>query len=445
MQSLLKPTFSDEVLTNIQNGAASSISMLCNTFVCILQAFESEAKKKSDMEQQIETMKRELSTATNAMKKTARSIESTVDVVNTKLKQQCIDTDAKLSDMRVELTESIQGITDKSELTQKQINQKLEMTESRVGRTVSNIETITERIGESLESMQTEHEKLKTEILTTAKDVSTSMATLQREVAQSRDSIKSSIDSVNDKFQLLRYEVDKIVSTKADVADLKWKADLETLDEFKLFVKEQRSQDCENCQAKCEEIRAKHDKDTDALRGEAEQIRERNQESIENLQQVHQASLEGVSSRIQGVQSEMEQLRDKEPDEDADPDVMTVIAEMKDNMQKLADAMPRSGGMTGDPSCTTLSGNCFSCGQPFKPKLKFSTSTTAGGGFNPHPPGSARLPSSLSSSREYYTEIIAHDGQKDGKIKVAVSKRQRQLRRSKSFSHVRQRPSTSHV
>ena len=59
-----------------------------------------------------------------------------------------------------------------------------------------------------------------------------------------------------------------------------------------------------------------------------------------------------------------------------DDDVVGMVLELREKMQKLADRIPRKKevippGLSDDPSCTTSGGNCWSCGIPFRPKLKF--------------------------------------------------------------------------
>lgn len=455
VQQLMTPKFSDDQLLEIQQNAITSISILSTTFVGILQAFQNQANKKNDLERQIQEMKYDLDTATGEMRKTTKSMQSTVDIVTTNLQKQSDETDQKLQEMRDELAAKVSAVNDQSSKTQQEIYEKMNVTESRMNSTVSDLELMTDRIKSKLSTMESEHENLKSEITDMASEVRVNMETLQSGVRNSQSEMKENVETMNEKFQMMRFEVDQLTSTKADVQDLKWKVGMDEYSEWKLYletalseIQEQRKEN----KSKYEEMSAKSETLMVDLTQQLADIKQRHQMEVEEIHETHRLDVQQIGDQIGETQTIVDQLLEKKDFDD--DDVLGMVHDLRDNMQKLADRIPRKkekipAGMSDDPSCTTLSGNCWSCGTPFKPKLKFSSKIKSGGGFNPKPPKQRKRSMSvrLTSTEEYITEIIDNDSTKHyGAMRVAVPnpRHKGSFKRSKSF-HTLHRPTTAHL
>ena len=369
----------DENLRDVQLGSIATMEMFGKTFSGILIAFQRQLNSQSEIESKLQDIDSKIKGLDSKLTETQQSIENAVDSMDYKLQQQSNATNNALQSITDSVdtakSETNQALESMMEMVTKRLSassRTVENVESELNRFAVSLQSVSGKVDNALHSITEKQQNIESQLQKTQQNLNDDLSAIQRTIEDDKAILNKAISSVSDQFQSLRFEVDRIASSKADIADLKRKANAT---EFKTLQKSVSKME-ETVNSEIDTINTTMNADRSKFEGE---IAGNKQSADCRLSECDQ-EIERINQTVGSLEYK---FREKQSADREQQNLLPIIKAMQKDIGRLLkanDEKPNAAGSTG-------SGSCFSCGQrvnsfpALPPRLRSPDKKNIGGGF----------------------------------------------------------------
>ena len=360
-QSLNTTNF-DPNLNDVKQGSIATMEMLGKTFSGILIAFQQQINKDQDLEDKIQTIFNRIDKIDTNLSETQQSIKTAVNTMDNKLKQQKTETTQQLET----LEKNVQTVTDNLEneckSMVKDVNEQLQQSAKNVENVQNelnkysvSLQSMSDKVESTLNLVNEKQENIEQQIIETQNLVNDKMTEIEETINENKKIMTDKIRKVSENFQNLRFEVDQIASKKADIEDLKRKANQTDFNSLNNTV----SNITNTFSTNIEDINIKMDDNQNYL-----------QQEIADNKRISDKRLTDFDEEINRINHGLGQLEhklnQKNNDDGGDGNIKdpSKMLEMIHDLQNDVDEIIKANA-SNKPQVmgATSSGSCFSCGQ----------------------------------------------------------------------------------
>ena len=382
-QSIATTNF-DSNLNDVKQRSLATMEMFGKTFSGILIAFQQQINKDQDLEEKIQTIFSRIDKIDDNLIQTQKSIKNEVNKMNEKLQQQKLDTNKQLQTLKKNVETATKNLQNQCKSMIKDVNEQLkqsaknvENVQNELNKHSISLQSMSDRVENTLNRVNEKQESIEQEMLETRNLVNDKIAEIEDKITENNKIVFNKIRGIADKFQNLRFEVDQIASKKADVEDLKRKANQSDFNQLNNTV----SNITNTFSTNIEEINIKMDDNHKKFQ----------QNMVEN-KQLMDGKLLSFDEQIDRINNSLGNLeyiiKQKPAEQESDIKNPSNMLQMIHDLQNDVDEIIKANANKGPQVVgATSSGSCFSCGQrittfPALPtRMRSPDKANIGGGF----------------------------------------------------------------
>eukprot|EP01084_Bolivina_argentea_P052000 95558_1 len=352
----------DPNLKDIQDGSIATMQMFSKTFGGILIAFQQQINKDKEHEEKLCDIYNKIENIDSALIQTNKSIEIAVNNMDNKLQKQETNLNNKLIQLEKNVTRITKGLENKCESMMYDVSKQLtesaknvENVSNELNKYAVSLDSMSNKVETTLNEVNEKQENIESQIIETQNMVNDKILEIEEKVTENKKYVMEKIRGVTDKFQNLRFEVDQIAAKKADVEDLKRKANKDDLNELNKTVSNITNIFNENI----DEINNKIDVNYTKFEKDISENKQNADETLSNFDE----EINRINSTLGELEYKFTQ-KNKENNNTINgngDDILSMIHELQNNMDELSIANSKNNKQP--IMGATSSGSCFSCGQ----------------------------------------------------------------------------------
>ena len=235
-------------LDDVQLGSIAAMEMFGRTFSGILVALQRRMDKETEIESRFKDIDQKIKGLDTKLSDSQSSMDRAVNEMDHKLQRQSNATtkaiesmgdrvDATTSSIRTECQSMMDAVSKRLNASSQSVNN----VQGELDRLSVSLQSVSGKVDNALTAITQKQETMESQLEDTQQTLNDQLSAIQHTVLEDKAILTKRISAVSDQFEALRFEVDRVASTKADVDDLKRKANAAEFKSLKNSVNADRS------------------------------------------------------------------------------------------------------------------------------------------------------------------------------------------------------------